>query len=605
MDKNKFHFKFSLEVLNHLGRGLYRSFATVVAEAISNAWDAEAKVVNILIEKDKLTVSDNGKGMSEEDFQNRFLEVGYSRREDSENVSKRNVIGRKGIGKLAMLSISESITIISKKNGYAVTGGKINNNNLDKGIKENKEYFLEKLSKDDIQNNLNIRAHGTKIIFERFKTQMNSEDIIRKYLATHFNFIFSLNENDSFQIKVNGKKVTHDDLRELNGNTQFLWLFGGYDEDIKNSFNNLAPTGEKVISGKKILATHFNFNGEQIDIMGYIASVKTSSDLVLRGSGGDFRAGLNLFTNGRLRQKDLLEDITTKGLAEEYLYGEIHVDGFEDGKIDRFTSSREGIIKDDPLYREFLLKLKEIIKIVINDWSPWRREIKEDWDLNNENMPKYKSRMEQGHNYREKDFKRKIDENIADKDVKKSLKERLKKLSYKNTLVYQDLFILENIFREYIKLNKIEESNFDNTDSDEKEIIDFIKSTRGRRIEGEAKHALKGKIVKEENYLNYADLWYLASIVDLFTKKDEKKPVLKKHRKELCPDVKEINPIRNPIMHTNEITDDVMNWDKIKNVIDYMDRLKNKNCLHKTDKKSGEARKEKSAPPKAEKKGEV
>jgi len=207
MDKNKFHFKFSLEILNHLGRGLYRSFATVVAEAISNSWDAEAEMVNILIEKDKLTISDNGKGMSEEDFQDRFLEVGYSRREDSENVSKRNVIGRKGIGKLAMLSISESITIISRKNGCAVTGGKINNKNLDKGIKENKKYFLEKLRQDDIKNNSDIGVHGTKIIFEKFKTKMNSEDIIRKYLATQFNFIFSLNKNDSFTINLNCKTV--------------------------------------------------------------------------------------------------------------------------------------------------------------------------------------------------------------------------------------------------------------------------------------------------------------------------------------------------------------------------------------------------------------
>jgi len=29
-------------------------------------------------------------------------------------------------------------------------------------------------------------------------------------------------------------------------------------------------------------------------------------------------------------------------------------------------------------------------------------------------------------------------------------------------------------------------------------------------------------------------------------------------------------------MHTNEITDEVLKWDKIKNVIDYIDRLKEK-----------------------------
>ena len=575
MDK-KFHFKFSLEVLNHLGRGLYRSFATVVAEAISNSWDAEAKVVNILIEKDRLTISDDGKGMNEADFQNKFLEVGYSRREDSKNVSKRNVIGRKGIGKLAMLSISDGVTIISRKKGCTITGGKINNKSLDKGIKEKKEYFLEGLSENDIKNNSNIGEHGTRIIFEKFKIKMNSEDIIRKYLATQFNFIFSLNKNDIFTIKVNNKKITHDDLKELNDNTQFLWLLGGYDENIKNRFAKLAPTGEKIIEGKKISDTHFYFEGERIDIKGYIASVKTSSNLVLRGSGGDFRAGLNLFTNGRLRQKDLLEDITTKGLAEEYLYGEIHVDGFEDGKIDRFTSSREGIIKDDPLYREFLKKLKQIIAIVIKNWSPWRREIKEDWDLNNGNIPRYKARMEQGQNYREKDFKKKIEENTEDPEVKKRLKDKLKNLSEKNTILYQDLFILENLFREYIKVKEIKESNFVLSNDDEKEVIKKIKDIRGLRKKAERLHPLKGKIVFEEHYLNYADLDNLSEIIDIKVKdidsKGEKKQ--KKYRGEIVKNTFDVGPVRNPVMHTNEITTDALEWDKIEKLIDYMDRLK-------------------------------
>ena len=40
-DAKRFTFEISLSVLNHLGRSLYRSFATVMGEAISNAWDAD------------------------------------------------------------------------------------------------------------------------------------------------------------------------------------------------------------------------------------------------------------------------------------------------------------------------------------------------------------------------------------------------------------------------------------------------------------------------------------------------------------------------------------------------------------------------------------
>lgn len=47
MKNKEFTFEISLSVLNHLGRSLYRSFATVLGEAISNSWDADAKTVKI------------------------------------------------------------------------------------------------------------------------------------------------------------------------------------------------------------------------------------------------------------------------------------------------------------------------------------------------------------------------------------------------------------------------------------------------------------------------------------------------------------------------------------------------------------------------------
>jgi HSP90 family molecular chaperone len=68
--EKKFYFEISLSVLNHLGRNLYRSFATVLGEAISNAWDADATNVYINVDKDKniMYIRDDGHGMTEEDL---------------------------------------------------------------------------------------------------------------------------------------------------------------------------------------------------------------------------------------------------------------------------------------------------------------------------------------------------------------------------------------------------------------------------------------------------------------------------------------------------------------------------------------------------------
>lgn len=574
---DEFKFEFSLEVLNHLGRGLYRSFATVVAEAISNAWDAEATVVKVTIDKNNLVVEDNGKGMDSSEFQNRFLNVGYSRRDDKNNKSKRNVIGRKGIGKLAMLSISEKVTIVSKKSGSEITGGVVNNSKLDDEIKKRGNYFLEGLTDAKKKNLFGTgKKSGTKIIFDRINIRLNSEDVIRKYLATQFNFIFSLKKGDSFDIKVNGKSVTLKDLEELNNNTQFIWYLNKKDKRFADRYNNLDR--EKTISD-----TSFEFQGKKVEIKGFVASVRHSKQILLKGSKGDFKASVNLFTNGRLRQEDIFEEITRQTVTEEYLYGEIHVDGFEDEKIDRFTSSREGIIKSDPLYQEFLKKLDEILFVIVQDWTPWRRELREDVDIDQDPRPGYEVRMEESRNRREKDFRDKLTQTINDKNAKAKLKDKLKALSYKNTLIYQDLFILENIFREYIKLKDIKESDLDGAVEEEKTIKETIQRLRNDRKNDEERHALKGKIAKEDHYLNYLYLFDLGEIIDSKINKIHKQP--KKHRKTLESDTKEINPVRNTVMHTIEVTDDVLNWGKIKNVIDYIERLKEKVDRQKQSKK--------------------
>ncbi len=80
---------------------------TVLGEAISNSWDADARNVYITIDRDAKTliVRDDGDGMNEDDFQNKFLKIGYSKRKDNKTHTKsgRPYIGRKGIGKLALL----------------------------------------------------------------------------------------------------------------------------------------------------------------------------------------------------------------------------------------------------------------------------------------------------------------------------------------------------------------------------------------------------------------------------------------------------------------------------------------------------------------------
>ena len=80
MSDRKYKFEILPSILNHLGRNLYRGFITVLGEAISNSWDADAKNVWIEIENNNLTIKDDGMGMNEDDFERKFLRLGYSKR---------------------------------------------------------------------------------------------------------------------------------------------------------------------------------------------------------------------------------------------------------------------------------------------------------------------------------------------------------------------------------------------------------------------------------------------------------------------------------------------------------------------------------------------
>ena len=47
----------SLNILNHLGINLYSSVPAVLSEVVANAWDADAKIVDIWIDEDNKEIS--------------------------------------------------------------------------------------------------------------------------------------------------------------------------------------------------------------------------------------------------------------------------------------------------------------------------------------------------------------------------------------------------------------------------------------------------------------------------------------------------------------------------------------------------------------------
>jgi len=434
---DKFKFEISLSVLNHLGRNLYRNFITVLAEAVSNAWDAEAK--NVWIEIDahssSFSIKDDGIGMSPEDFQNKFLKIGYSKRREGGRATKdgRPYIGAKGIGKLALLSCAKRVSVFSKTEDTEYTGGVIDNAGLDNAIKSDNttdQYPLEGLDFSLIKKLSKDHKKGTIIAFEGMKEQLRSSpQHIKKMLALSFKFSII---DDSFNIYVNGDRVSESDLKDLSDATEFLWLVNGYKD-------RYIDTLTKLKSGPIAATTELN-------VKGFIATVRLPRHLKITGT--DERATIDLFVNGRLREKNIIRHIPTQRIVENYVYGQIHFDIMDREGVDPFTSSREGVVEDDTQFQQLMGYLKEtLLPKIIDEWDRLRLDRGEEGDDENPRKTKKQRKARDLYNLSSEDYAQEA--GAAGKDVVAGWINDLRNDAEFNLQAYVDCFLSENLVRKF------------------------------------------------------------------------------------------------------------------------------------------------------------
>lgn len=521
--QEQFTFDISLSVLDHLGRNLYRSFATVLGEAISNAWDADAENVWIDIDRgnDNFSIKDDGVGMSADDFQQKFLRIGYSKRKDGsiKSAKKRPYIGRKGIGKLALLSCAEKIAVISKKSGKDYIGGLIDNSGLNKAITEDltpQQYPLGKCNLGSFGNLVKGHKHGTIIRFEGVKEGINdTPNLLKKIIALYFRFSLL---DDSFNIFVDGEKVTCGHLDDLADKTEFVWNVNGIEDPFLKKMSKTLKENVLVKTGKSI--------------KGFIASVKKPRDLKINKT--DERVSIDLFVNGRMREKDILKHIPTARVAESYLYGQIHFDGLDD-KEDRFTSSREGIVADDPKYKAFLEDFRKMILEIIAQWDDFRRKYREDGDSENETISSKERKSEELFNAVSQEYGL-PKESKNRKKVDKWVGDLVPDARY-NFTSYAECFISENLIRRFIKENQIALT---------KEASDEIQKYKDKEEGSKSKGNVSIDIRDKNSDTGYLSMDGLANLVD---KKDPLKEAC------LARDANEYKPIRDAVAHTALLTD--------------------------------------------------
>jgi len=525
-NRDQFTFEISLSVLNHLGRNLYRSFMTVLGEAISNSWDADANNVWVYIdrEQDSLVIKDDGDGMNAEDFQNKFLKIGYSKRkEGSRSAKNRPYIGRKGIGKIALLSCARRISILTRKSpNDKYVGGVIDNSGLDEAIKNDltpDRYPLGSVNETLFQRYQQGHDHGTIIYFENLTEGVrNSVDQIRKVMALYFRFSLI---DDSFRIYVDDQPITLDDLDDLARETEFLWNINGLDDPYVNQ-KLTQPTLKEQTS--ITVPEHFS---------GFIASVRKPRDLKIFTT--EEKVGVDLFVNGRLRERDLLRHIPTARIYESYLYGQIHFDELDD-EIDRFTSNREGIVADDPKFQELMTTLqRQVIPKIADQWDEWRIKRREEGDSENHRLSPRERKSRNLFNVVSEDYSL-PDESTEREKVDRWVDDLAEDAQF-NFSSYAECFISENLVRRYIKEKKIALSP---------EAVRERDKWKNRETDCKNRANISIDIRRSSSDLSYLSMDDLANLVDKVDTSREAG---------LSRDAMEYKPMRDAIAHTALLTD--------------------------------------------------
>lgn len=360
---SKYVITMDLQVLNHLGLNLYSSMPAVISEVVANAWDADAENVYVtIVDNTEIVINDDGCGMNLQDINERFLKVGYRKRNENSHtpIHNRAVMGRKGIGKLSLFSIAQNITILSNKNGQR-NALLISTSELDAAIKKGVDYEPTELDESAVD----FEHNGTKIILRDLKKRtLNLGRFLKRRLARRFSVI---GDQYTFNVYINEEKIKPDD-REYISKAQYLWLYG--EENERQQI--LSQVKPNVFKKSFVRPNRISIGSNEYEFHGWLATSEEPNALK------DEEESVNriaVMVRGKMAKEDILNEFGETGLYAKYVFGEIAAEFLDvDEEDDITTSNRQDFFEDDERYLALHQFIRAELKEIKNNWINLRNE---------------------------------------------------------------------------------------------------------------------------------------------------------------------------------------------------------------------------------------
>lgn len=352
MENDGFKIKFDKNTIDHLGIKLYSKFPPVVAELISNSYDADAE--NVIIKIDYInkvvTVCDDGIRMNHEELNENFLKIGRNRRKAERTglskIKKRKVTGKKGLGKLAVFGIAKTIEVHSIKdnikNAFSM--------NYDELKAEIDNEYMPKVLYENIKVN---QSPQTKIVI-RDITQKKIMDV--ESLACNLSKRFSFYDSD-FKVE----------LLDLNSGKKIEITKSIYFEKLDKEFEWLFPKDFENELNQAEWVTWLKNN----NVTGKIYTKKTPFH--------KSEAGFYIYVRNKLAAENDFFDDRANDTFNGYVTGYFNIDFIDDSdEVDYISTDRKNILwESDEKLVELKRNLNKLVGKVASLWKEGRRQKKE------------------------------------------------------------------------------------------------------------------------------------------------------------------------------------------------------------------------------------
>lgn len=413
-ENNKMDFSFGWLALKLLGKSLYSNAWSAISELVANGFDAGAKNVYVYIDITKkndaiIELFDDGIGMNSTGIET-YVKVGFNKRVDSNKPTDDNYLtmGRKGIGKLAALYLSENYYLVTKtsdnkeESKWQMVYQENSNNEdehpfLSKTDENINIHCIEKWNSCTTgtllqMNHVNLTGLGN-VAFEALSKKLSNFFALDSMGERKIYLCVNNQENKSISFEPVKKEIAFKNMAFIDYNSKDQ--NSNIPKIVEKNFGNVIKFPFNKLNGKQYyehkveiedfenienLKAHgtitcININGEKVEkdysLTGWIglhgsidSTLATQNDPLFSRNKFYNPIQLRLYVRNKLAVENFLNVINNTQAFVNYIEGEIHFDILdEDDLPDIATSNRQSLDEHDSR----VLLLAEIVKKVVTN----------------------------------------------------------------------------------------------------------------------------------------------------------------------------------------------------------------------------------------------